>query len=130
MEDSSEHNYIGVYSHLMRSIGIYLAERVVRLVSHFFLAPQLQIVGYIMKFLGSEGLDTTHIGTVIELVRLRNCLSYRIDYSLASEINQKNNLVPSYCLTCRDNHCRVCKNSLSFWKSRCKRYSKKTVVMI
>ena len=111
MDDADK--YIALYARLMRSVGVYIADRVISLIRHFWMAPELQIVGYIVNFL-KDCLKRKHHAIIFEIVRLKKVLSYRVDHSLAAEIGKKNTMVPSYCLSTDDNECRVCGNSLSF----------------
>ena len=83
MKQCREKLYIDVYSRLMRSAGIEIADLVVRLIKHFYLAPTLQVVGYILNLFESENLGIDSQKLIVEIVGLRDVLQYRRDHDLA-----------------------------------------------
>ena len=120
-----EDEYISLYSRLMSFVGIKLAERVVRLVCHFFCAPLLQTVGYILRFLDYEAI-LTHKNIIMQIVMCKAYLQRTTYHQLAIEIAKKNIPVPSYCFSFNGDRCVLCRSQLQLWRSKSKRSSRKT----
>ena len=94
-----EEVYIMRYTKLMQSVGVRLAERVVQLIRHFYSAPELQILGYIIMFLHDEGLTSEHHQLVEGLICCVQSHTMKYNHELAFEISQKDIGIPSYCLS-------------------------------
>ena len=92
----------------MQAVGVRLAERVVQLIRHFYSAPALQILGYIVMFLRDEGLRNEHHQIVEALICCVQCHSLKYSHDLALEILQKDIGIPCYCLSWNGRNCVVC----------------------
>ena len=104
--------YITQYMHLMMSVGITLAERVIQVIRHFFSAPPLQIVGYILILLQDEGIGLYHRTIIMNMVRLKNRLTRCTSHEVAMNIAKKQCDIPRYCLSYEGQCCLVCNSKL------------------
>ena len=104
--------YITQYTHLMRLVGITLAERVIQVIRHFFSAPPLQIVGYILILLQDEGIGLCHRTVIMNIVRLKYRLTSCTSHEIAIKIAKKQSVIPSYCLTYEGQCCVACSSKL------------------
>ena len=104
--------YVTQYTHLMRLVGITLAERVIQVVRNFFSAPPLQIEGYILILLQDEGIGLCHRTVIMNIVRLKYRLTRCTSHVITMEIAKKPSVTPCYRLTYESHCCVVCTSKL------------------
>ena len=114
MSQSEVEKYAAANCRLIESIGIKLADRVTRFIRHFYFTPNLQIIGYIVEFFKDEGLSKEHISLVAKIVVMKEMLWHETDHAIATEIDKKALMVPSYCLSSELTVCKICGTSLKF----------------
>ena len=96
MRKEDEDVYIVWYMKLLYSVCVRLAERIVKLIRHFYSAPFLQILGYVVLFLQDEVLSSENHHVVEQLICCLRSQTSETDHGIASEIAKKQLPVPSY----------------------------------
>ena len=96
--------YLTQYTHLMRLVGITLAERVIQVICHFLSAPPL--------LLQDEGIGLCHRTVLMNVVRLKYRLTSCTSHEIAIKIAKKQSVIPSYCLTYEGQCCVQCTSKL------------------
>ena len=93
---------------MVEPAGILATEKAVKLLKHFYAAPEIQMIGYIIKFLEKEAGSSLDYRVVSKLVRCRKILEKETNHYLAIEIVKKDIPIPSYCFGCKKVHCENC----------------------
>ena len=107
---TAEKRYISLRSKLTRVVGIRLARKIVKLIRHFYSAPELQITAYVVTILREEGVHDSLHKLINKLVQHKAFEGPETCHSLAKEIAQKQYAypIPSYCMSSNCSICLTC----------------------
>ena len=86
--------YIAAYSQMVELVGILATDRIIKLLKHFYFAPNLQIAGYIIKIMESEGYDDLRYDVIANIVRCNMLFKQETDHVLTREIARKKIGIP------------------------------------
>ena len=81
----AEQRYISLRENLVKAEGIRIANKILKLVRHFYSAPTLQILGYVVTILREDGINFQNHQLLNEIVQKRAVEEAETSHSLACD---------------------------------------------
>ena len=111
---------------LISSVGLRTTRLIVECVRHFYLAPHVQIVQYIMSLLKMKKLQVPLelIEPIVSFKAVEGMLtSHHLALSISAQRDSFENKIPAFSFSSELTTCVECHRPLTWWQARSKKKS-------